>query len=111
MYNRIENLTAALPDIPADSIISQTVHTDDRVKVVLFAFAAGQELSEHTASQPAILHFLQGEAALTLGTDHMDAHAGTWVHMAANLSHSIHAHTPVIMLLTLLREKTVLSPE
>jgi len=30
--------------------------------VVVFGFAQGEELSEHTASMPAVLHFLQGEA-------------------------------------------------
>jgi len=89
-------------DIPADSILSRTFYSDDQLKVILFGFAAGQELSEHTASQPAILHFLAGEADLKLGDDAMEAQAGTWVHMPAQLSHSIVAKTPVTMLLLLL---------
>ncbi len=40
---------------------------------VLFGFAQGEELSEHTASMPAVLHFLQGEAKLTLGDDTVEA--------------------------------------
>jgi len=31
------------------------------------------------------------------------AEAGTWVHMPANLKHSIKAKTPVVMLLVLLK--------
>ena len=77
--------------------------TDDQVKAILFGFAAGQELSEHTASQPAVLHFLQGEAELTLGDDEMEAQAGTWVHMPPNLAHSVVAKTPVVMLLLLMQ--------
>lgn len=90
--------------IPKDGTISRTLYQDERLKVVLFGFAAGQELSEHTASMPAIMHFIQGEARVTLGNDAIDAQPNTWVHMPAHLPHSIHASTPVIMLLLLLRE-------
>ncbi len=89
--------------IPEDGTISRTLYQDSGLKVVLFGFAAGQELSEHTASMPAIIHFIQGEARVTLGSDTIDARANTWVHMPAHLPHSIHARTPVIMLLLLLK--------
>lgn len=95
---------AAQVTIPEDGTISRTLYQDERLKVVLFGFAAGQELSEHTASMPAIMHFVQGEARVTLGNDTIDAQPNTWVHMPAHLPHSIHARTPVIMLLLLLRE-------
>jgi mannose-6-phosphate isomerase-like protein (cupin superfamily) len=49
------------------------------------------------------MHFIQGEAQVTLGTDRIDARPNTWVHMPAHLPHSIHAKTPVIMLLLLLK--------
>jgi quercetin dioxygenase-like cupin family protein len=54
---------------PNMGILSRTLYNDDRPKAVIFGFAQGEELSEHTASMPAILHFLQGEAKLTLGDD------------------------------------------
>jgi quercetin dioxygenase-like cupin family protein len=101
-YTYVPNLSNLVPEIPADSIVSRTYYTDDQVKAILFGFATGQELSEHTASQPAVLHFLEGEADLTLGDDAMEAQAGTWVHMPAQLPHSIVAKTPVTMLLLLL---------
>lgn len=97
------DLATALPEPPADSILSRTVHQDALVKVVLFRFAAGQELSEHTAAVPAMLHVLEGRASLGLGGESQEAGPGTWVHMAANLPHSVVAHTPVSMLLTMLR--------
>ena len=88
---------------PDKGILSRTLFSDDRLKVVLFGFAQGEELSEHTASMPAVLHFLQGEANLTLGDDTLEARPGTWVHMPAGLRHSIQAKTPVVMLLLLLK--------
>ena len=102
-YTHIPDISDLVTDIPDDSIVSRTFYTDDRVKAILFGFAAGQELSEHTASQPAVLHFLQGEADLTLGEDEMQAQAGTWVHMPPNLPHSVEAKTPVVMLLLLMQ--------
>ena len=100
-YTYIPKLFEQIPDLPDDSIMSRTIYRDDRVKVILFAFAAGQELSEHTASQTAMLHFLQGEADLRLGNDARPAQPGTWVHMPPHLPHSIYAKTPVFMLLLL----------
>lgn len=88
---------------PEKGILSRTIYNDDRVKAVVFGFGQGEELSEHTASMPAILHFLQGQAKLTLGEDQHEATAGTWVHMPAGLRHSIQAKTPVVMLLLLLK--------
>ena len=90
-------------DMPADGTLSRTIHQDERLKVVLFAFSAGQELSEHTASTPAIMHFLSGDADVTLGDEKASASAGTWIHMAPQLPHSIRAKTPVVMLLSLLK--------
>ena len=90
-------------ELPKDGTMSRTLQQDERSKVVLFAFSAGQELSEHTAATPAIMHFLEGEADLTLGSDTLTASAGSWIHMPPQLPHSIHAKTAVVMLLTLLK--------
>jgi quercetin dioxygenase-like cupin family protein len=88
---------------PENGTLSRTIYQDEHLKAVLFGFAAGQELSEHTASMPAILHFVKGEALITLGGNPSPASAGTWVHMPAKLPHSINAKTPVTMLLLLLK--------
>lgn len=101
-YTLIDDLTGLLPDISEDTIVSRSIYQDDQLKAILFGFAAGQELSEHTAARPAILHFLKGEAQLTLGQHSSTAGPGTWAHMPAHLSHSIVAQTQVIMLLLML---------
>lgn len=88
---------------PEDGILSRTIFNDDRFKAVVFGFGQGEELSEHTASMPAMLFFVNGEASLGLGGDVQEAQAGTWVHMPAGLKHSIKAKTPVVMLLVLLK--------
>lgn len=100
-YVFIPDVIEGLRDIPADSIISRSLYADDQVKVTLFRFAPGQELTEHTASRPAALHFLEGRARLTLGEDTFQVGPGTWVHMPANLKHGIQAETSLVMLLQL----------
>ncbi len=105
-YIYFEDLAELAPDVPSDSILSRTFHEDEHLKAILFSFAAGQELSEHTASQPAILHFLQGEADLKLGPEEQKAGPGTWVRMPARLPHSVHARTPVTMLLLLYKSQS-----
>ncbi len=102
-YAYLPDLPGQLPEIPSDSILSRTVYQDEQLKVVLFGFAAGQELSEHTASSPAVIHILKGEARLTFGAEVHEAAAGAWAHMPADLPHSVLARTPVVMLLLLLR--------
>jgi quercetin dioxygenase-like cupin family protein len=101
-YTHINDL-AKEAQPPEKGILSRTLYNDDRLKAVLFGFAQGEELSEHTASMPAVLHFLQGEARLTLGDDTLEAKSGTWVHMPKGMRHSIQAQTPVVMLLLLLK--------
>ena len=88
---------------PDKGILSRTLFNEDRLQVMLFGFAQGEKPSEHTASMPVVLHFLQGEAKLTLGDDTLDAKPSTWVHMPKGLWHSIQAKTPVVMLLLLLK--------
>jgi quercetin dioxygenase-like cupin family protein len=101
-YTMLTNVDHAI-ETPADGTLSRTLYQDERIKVVLFSFSADQELSEHTASSPAIMHFLSGESDVTLGADRVTATAGTWIHMAAQLPHSIRTKTPVVMLLSLLK--------
>lgn len=102
-YTFIQDVRSDGAEVPPDSILSRTVYADDQVKVTAFTFAPGQELSEHTASRPAILHFIEGDAVVSLGQDVKKATAGTWIHMTANLVHSIRAETPVSLLLLLLK--------
>lgn len=103
-YMYYEDLLQSVESVPAESIISRTIHSGSGMKAIVFGFATGQELSQHAASVPAVLHFLEGEADLTLGKARKNAKAGTWVYMEANLPHSIHARTPVKMLLIMLGE-------
>ena len=75
----IERLEDLIEAFPPNSILSRTIYQDDSIKAVLFGFQPGQELSQHTASVPAILQFVKGDAKVVLGQEHQSAQAGTWV--------------------------------
>jgi quercetin dioxygenase-like cupin family protein len=87
-YTHILDLTKEA-EPPEDGILSRNLFDDDQVKAVIFGFGQGEELSENTAAMPAILHFIKGEATVTLGDETVEALLGTWIHMPANLQHSI----------------------
>jgi len=98
----VENLEALLPPITPDTIVSRSVHTGEGMRATLFGFAPGQELTEHTAAHPAVLHFLRGQAELSVGNRSGVAGPGTWVMMPAHQPHSIRARDELVMLLLLL---------
>lgn len=102
-YTYLANILESTQTTPPNSIVSRTIHQDKQSRTILFTFAPGQELSEHTSAQTAILYFVEGEADLTLGPDKMAAQTGTWVHMPPHLAHSIVAKTRVVMLLQMIK--------
>ena len=108
-FTYLTDLTDLIPEVPPDSITSRTVHDDAQVKVILFRFAAGQGLSEHTSPRAAALYFIQGQAALTLGDEAREAQPGTWVHMSPSLPHSILAETDTLMLLMIFQDSDLSS--
>ena len=104
-YQLIANLTTALDEIPTDTIISRTIHQDATGRTILFGFAPGQELSEHSTPMAATLQIISGTATITLGGDPFNAPPGTWAWMPPKLPHSIRAGTePVVMLLTMIKQ-------
>ena len=102
-YTIYPNLEAEV-QIPENGILSRTLYNDEHVKVVIFGFAAGQELSAHTAPMAASLYFVSGEAQLTLGEEVREVKAGAYVHMPPKLQHGVLARQPVVMLLTMMKQ-------
>jgi quercetin dioxygenase-like cupin family protein len=97
-YAFFVNLANEMP-LPEKGILSNVLHMDEYVNITAFGFAAGQELSAHSAPTPAALYFLEGEAEVRLGGDTVSAHAGSFVYMPPLLTHGISAKSPLKMLL------------
>ncbi|MCS7044060.1 MAG: cupin domain-containing protein [Bryobacteraceae bacterium] len=106
-YLYLEDLRQHAP-LPPNGILSRTLAIDERVKIIQFCFAPGQELSAHTAPVPALLYFAKGEADLQLGTDAKSASEGTLVYMPPRLEHAVRAKTEVVMLLVMFRGAAML---
>lgn len=104
-YAYIADLSYELGDIPKNGIVSRTLQNDGHMKVILFGFDQGQELSEHIASMPANIQVIRGEARITLGDDLVKARAGAWIYMSPGIRHSIYAETTLVMLLLLIKSK------
>jgi quercetin dioxygenase-like cupin family protein len=73
--------------------------------LTLFAFDAGEQLSEHTAPYDALVLVLEGSLTLTVGGTPVPAAPGTIVRMPANVPHAVEASEPSRMLLLMLRER------
>lgn len=73
--------------------------------VTLFAFDAGEALSEHTAPFDALVQVLEGSFVLTIGGAPVNAVSGAIVRMPANVPHAVEAAEPSRMLLIMLRDK------
>lgn len=93
----------------ANGIVSRTLLRTDTTRVVLFGFAEGQELTEHTSTQQAVIQILTGECEFSLGGRPRSLKAGDLLYMPPNLRHSVKATRQFSMLLTLTRpvEKVV----
>jgi quercetin dioxygenase-like cupin family protein len=104
-FHFVPDLTKLIAKIPQDSIVSRTVYQGEALRIILFGFAAGQELSEHTSAKEAVLEFLRGEAVVTLGSasaggETVAARPGTLIRMAPGLPHTVRATKETLMLLT-----------
>ena len=85
------------------SVVSRQITKADAGNVTLFAFDAGQELSEHTAPFDALVHILDGEAEVRISGVPHTLTAGQAIIMPANEPHALHAVTKFKMLLTMIR--------
>ena len=86
--------------------MSRTLLRTANARVVLFGFAEGQELTEHTSIQAALVHILSGECEFSLDGKPHPAKAGDLVYMPPNLRHAVSATKQFSMLLTLSKPET-----
>lgn len=93
---------ASRVEVVPDATVSRTVLTADGVRLVLFAFDAGQELTEHTAAMPVLLQVLDGQLSVTAAGQTVELVPGGIVHLPARLPHAVRALAPTRLLLTML---------
>ncbi|MCC6580506.1 MAG: cupin domain-containing protein [Phycisphaeraceae bacterium] len=106
--------TSALPAGPVElakliayqpaSVVSQTLLKKPAGTVTLFAFDAGEGLSEHTAPFDALIYACEGAATFRIGDQDHAISAGQILRLPAGSPHALRTTTPFKMLLVMIRE-------
>jgi len=94
---------AGLVRYAAGSIVSRTLVDSAAGSVTLFAFDAGQGLSEHTVPFDAVVLLLDGRAELVIGGKELSVGAGELAIMPANVPHAVKSSGRFKMMLSMLK--------
>jgi quercetin dioxygenase-like cupin family protein len=94
---------AELVDYQEGSVVSRQITKAEAGNVTLFAFDAGQELSEHTAPFDALVHVVEGEAEIIISGESFHLKEGDAIIMPADEPHAVKATAQFKMLLTMIR--------
>jgi quercetin dioxygenase-like cupin family protein len=94
---------AGLVEYQEQSIVSRTLIARPTGTVTLFAFDAGQGLSEHTAPCNALVYILDGKAEVTVSGVSHQVSAGEIILLPAGEPHALQAQERFKMLLIMVR--------
>ncbi len=86
------------------SVVSRMIVYKKTGTITLFAFDAGEGLSEHTAPFDAIASIIDGEAEITIEKQEYHLRAGQMIIMPANRPHALFARKRFKMMLTMIHE-------
>lgn len=86
------------------AIVSRTLLHRSAGTVTLFAFAEGEQLSEHTAPYDALFFVVEGEAEVTVAGESHHLPAGHLILLPAQVPHAVRALSDCKALLVMIRE-------
>lgn len=95
--------TAEFVNYQDGAVVSREIFRRPTGNVTLFAFDAGEGLSEHTAPFDALVQVLQGEAEITVAGRSYRVLGGQMILLPAGQPHTVKAVTRFKMLLTMIR--------
>jgi quercetin dioxygenase-like cupin family protein len=84
------------------SVVSRMLVYKPAGTITLFAFDAGEGLSEHTAPYDAIVTIIDGEAEITIAGREFHLKKGQMIIMPANVPHALSAVQRFKMMLTMI---------
>jgi quercetin dioxygenase-like cupin family protein len=96
---------AGLIDYQTGAVVSRTLIVKPTGTVTLFAFDAGQELSEHTSPFDALVQVLEGETEISISGEPMRVAGGQMLIMPAGKPHAVRAVAQCRMLLVMIRDR------
>lgn len=85
------------------SVVSRQLVKKPAGNVTMFAFAAGEGLSEHTAPFDALVLVTDGAAAVTIDGRPYAVRSGESLLLPAHRPHALHADQPFKMMLVMIR--------
>ncbi len=85
----------------SSGIVSRTLLQTPELRVVLFSFAAGQELTTHSSKRRALVQVLSGECDFLFADTWHRLKAGVILHLPPGHVHAVKAPVAFTMLLTL----------
>jgi len=94
---------AELVSVQPGAVVSRTVMKGPSGSVTLFAFAAGEGLSEHATPHEALVVVLDGEAEVSVAGETHLVSAGQAARLPASVPHALRARSDVRMMLVMLR--------
>jgi len=94
----------SMVEFAKDGIVSKTLVKTSSREVSLFCMSAGQSISTHKSSFPAIIHVLRGNGDVTLVNKTYRGKLNAWFYMPAHLPHAIEANENFVFLLTLFKQ-------
>lgn len=94
---------ASLVEYQENAIVSKQILNQKTGTLTLFAFAAGQGLSEHTAPYNATILVIDGKAEIFIGGKPHVVSSGQMIIMPANIPHAVKAPEQFKMLLIMIK--------
>ena len=98
----VKNLLKQL-NYQEDSIVSKILLKKDSGNVTLFAFDAGQGLTEHTSPYDALVHCLEGKIEIKVGGENFTISAGELLKLPATIPHGLKAIEKTKMILIMIK--------
>lgn len=94
-----------LLDYQRGSVVSRTLLKKSAGTITLFAFDAGEGLSEHSTPHEALVEVLDGTVEIRIGSELHRVGAGEGLLLPADVPHALKAETPFKMILIMIRER------
>jgi quercetin dioxygenase-like cupin family protein len=87
------------------SVVSRTLIDKNAGTITLFAFAAGQGLSEHTAPFDALVYVFDGETDISISGHLNHLKSGDMIVLPAGETHALKAVSAFKMMLVMIKAK------
>ena len=100
--NKVVNLFSAL-SYQDQSVISRVLLKNAGGTITLFAFDAGEGLSEHKTPYDALVTVVEGEVSIRIAEAKYALKTGDSLILPANIPHAVDALTRFKMLLTMIK--------